>query len=199
MLKSRRQDFKLILCSPITAKYLWLKNSTLQEDKLRNHRSSPHRPTNLPSPSTHHTHPNPRPKPLYVQRTPDEMALHREKGLCYNCDEKWSPTHCCKGRVLLLIANTPTPKQIDPNPELSPSLVPKTTLELESLADSNPPHISLHALSGLPSLRPFASSVLSAINASLSSLIAAAPTTSSNRESPSSSTFSPNLLPLFTC
>lgn len=32
------------------------------------------------------------------------MAERREKGLCFNCDQKRSRNHKCKGRFLLLVA-----------------------------------------------------------------------------------------------
>lgn len=31
------------------------------------------------------------------------MKDRREKGLCYNCDEKFSPCHCCKTQTLFLL------------------------------------------------------------------------------------------------
>ncbi|KAJ0092522.1 hypothetical protein Patl1_25459 [Pistacia atlantica] len=34
--------------------------------------------------------------------TPTEIQLHREKGLCYNCDEKFVIGHRCKGKSTLL-------------------------------------------------------------------------------------------------
>nr|KYP48232.1 hypothetical protein KK1_030116 [Cajanus cajan] len=37
--------------------------------------------------------------------TPAELASRREKGLCYNCNEKFSAGHRCKGSALLLIAD----------------------------------------------------------------------------------------------
>ena len=87
------------------------------------------------------------------------MALCCEKGLCYNCDEKWNSTHLCKGRVLLFIAENTTSKPDNPNPDFStPSSLcpePVTSLDLEPITDTNPPHISLHALSGLPSSETF--------------------------------------------
>ena len=52
------------------------------------------------------------------------MALHREKGLCYNCDEKWNSTHRCKGRVLLFIADNTTSEPDDPNPDFSTPFFP---------------------------------------------------------------------------
>ena len=87
------------------------------------------------------------------------MALHREKGLCYNCDEKWNSTHRCKGRVLLFIADNTTSEPDDPNPDFStpffPCPEPTTSLDLEPITTTNPLHISLHALFGLPSSEIF--------------------------------------------
>ena len=86
----------------------------LQEDKL-NHRRKHSKPpftTHQPSPLTI---PNPTPsqpprrKQPFVQRTQEDMALRREKGICYNCEEKWSPSHHCKGRVIFFIANSDNP------------------------------------------------------------------------------------------
>ena len=87
------------------------------------------------------------------------MALRREKGLCYNCDEKWSSTRRCKGRVLLFIADNPSPIPDEPIPEpslaLLPEPIPATPIDFDTSSDLNPPHVSLHALSGLPSSETF--------------------------------------------
>uniref|UniRef100_A0A2N9G2Y4 Ty3 transposon capsid-like protein domain-containing protein n=1 Tax=Fagus sylvatica TaxID=28930 RepID=A0A2N9G2Y4_FAGSY len=41
---------------------------------------------------------------MQVQRlTPMQMSERRKKGLCYNCDERWSSNHRCKDRKLYLI------------------------------------------------------------------------------------------------
>jgi hypothetical protein len=41
---------------------------------------------------------------MQVQRlTPMQMSERRKKGLCYNCDERWSSDHRCKDRKLYLI------------------------------------------------------------------------------------------------
>ena len=64
----------------------------LQEDKLhdhyRSHKVTPpynhHQPISLAPP------PSPNSRQSFVHRTLEEMVLRREKGLCYNCDEKWS-------------------------------------------------------------------------------------------------------------
>lgn len=83
------------------------------------------------------------------------MAFRREKGLCYNCDDKWSPNHRCKGRILLFIAYDLPPNDGDPN-----SITPNSCLEdnggdSEPAMDTSFPHVSLHAMSGLPSSETF--------------------------------------------
>ena len=35
--------------------------------------------------------------------TPAELREKREKGLCYNCDQKYSATHRCRSKFLLLM------------------------------------------------------------------------------------------------
>ena len=42
--------------------------------------------------------------PLPIHRlSPSELREKREKGLCYNCDQKYTLTHCCRNRYLLLL------------------------------------------------------------------------------------------------
>ena len=128
----------------------------LQENKIndrrRNYKPSPF-PSPISLPSSALSGP-PRPKAPFVQRTPDKMAFRREKGLCYNCEDKWSSTHHCKGGVFLFIA--------DPDhPDLSlNSLTSETTtpfIDHHTTLDPTPPtsHISLNALSGLLALETF--------------------------------------------
>ena len=129
----------------------------LQEDKIRDRRQAP--PRNHNTPSASYAPPTRKPHSTYVQRTPDEMALRREKGLCYNCEEKWSSTHRCKGRVLLFIADNPSPTSDEPisEPPLLPlpEPTPACPPDLDSTSELTPPHVSLHALSGLPSSETF--------------------------------------------
>jgi hypothetical protein len=64
----------------------------------------------------------------------EEMKEHREKGLCYNCDEKFRPGHKCKSLTLFLIDGN---DYCDEDMDCSP--------------DSNAiqhPEISLHAIAG---------------------------------------------------
>lgn len=49
--------------------------------------------------------PAPPPKTQYKQLTEAEMAEKRDKGLCFNCDQKFSRNHRCPARYLLLIAD----------------------------------------------------------------------------------------------
>ena len=83
------------------------------------------------------------------------MAFHREKGLCYNCDDKWSSNHRCKGRILLFVADNPTQDSGEPG-STAPSLASEENLgDPDCVTDPSPPHISLHAMSDLPSSETF--------------------------------------------
>ena len=71
------------------------------------------------------------------------MQARREKGLCYNCDERFHPGHCCKPKFLLLLAN--------PGSELKEQLSMENTIMQEdptpTVAEPSA-YISLHALEG---------------------------------------------------
>jgi len=60
--------------------------------------------------------PTPQPSPSipFKKLSPEELALHREKGLCFNCDEKFSRGHCCSSKMFLSITDE------DGNPALIP-------------------------------------------------------------------------------
>lgn len=48
--------------------------------------------------------PNPLIDKLPIKRlTPVERQLKIDKGLCYNCDEKWTRNHQCKRKMSLLL------------------------------------------------------------------------------------------------
>ncbi|KHN33219.1 Transposon Ty3-I Gag-Pol polyprotein, partial [Glycine soja] len=126
----------------------------LQEDKLKDRRSlsqRPHPPPTSISPANLST----KPKTPYVQRTPEEMAFRRERGLCYNCDDKWSSGHRCKGRILLFVADDVTQDSGEPG-------ITNNTIDFDDnlsnpdpTSDSSSPHISLHAMAGSPSPETF--------------------------------------------
>ncbi|XP_027337502.1 uncharacterized protein LOC113851229 [Abrus precatorius] len=134
----------------------------LQEDKFhdlhkgsRNHFSfSPPSFSSTPSPLPSTGRPLPPllptpPRTNYKKLTHEEMLSRREKGLCYNCDEKFHPGHKCKARFFLLVAEAtdddttfPSTSLVDPDPDPLPSETEPT--ELSSA------QISFNALSGLP-------------------------------------------------
>lgn len=126
----------------------------LQEEKLRDKRTPPPQ-SSQPLPSNSSTNLNPKSKTPYVQRTPEDMAFRREKGLCYNCDDKWSPNHRCKGRILLLVADTSPSDDGDPSLDTTISILEANEGEPEKVPDTSFPHVSLHAMSGLSSSETF--------------------------------------------
>lgn len=94
----------------------------LQEDKLHDlarvsrQRQSPWQlpSRNTPTPSMEVTPlaksasrilPVPPTKPRFRHLSADEMNEKREKGLCFNCDQRWSRSHKCGARVFLMLAN----------------------------------------------------------------------------------------------
>ncbi|XP_006582654.1 uncharacterized protein [Glycine max] len=124
----------------------------LQEDKLRDRRTLMPRPY---PPSSAPTNLTSKPKAPYVQRTPEEMAFCREKGLFYNCNDKWSSNHHCKGRILLFVADDSVPDSGEPEAIIPSSSSDTTISDLDLTTETTPPHISLHAMSGLPSSETF--------------------------------------------
>lgn len=101
----------------------------LQEDKIEDRKRS-YKGKGVfapPSNTSQKTLPNQSPQPQtpsnpssgrfqFKRISPEEMAARREKGLCYNCDEKWSNTHKCKGRLFLFVAETDEDGTEDPSP-----------------------------------------------------------------------------------
>ena len=90
----------------------------------------------LPTPST-------RPLPTIKRISPAEMQIRREKGLCYNCDEKFSPSHKCRNRQFMLMLS-------DPDEGDSPPLVDSIDQQdSQPVEDSSMiPHLSFHAYQG---------------------------------------------------
>lgn len=93
---------------------------------------------------TIHRHPAPpkTPPPVPLKcLSPEELALRRERGLCFNCDEQFHRGHKCVSRMFLLIADEEDANLEDP-----------TQLELppDPLDATNPTQaqITLHSLSG---------------------------------------------------
>eukprot|EP00253_Pinus_taeda_P023718 PITA_23718 len=86
---------------------------------------------------------------LKVQKvSPAEMAERRKQGLCYYCDEKYSPGHKCKEPNFFQIGATDYSST-----EEEPPLEEHEPLEEDNQQDnaSDEPVISLHALAGISS------------------------------------------------
>ncbi|XP_075515833.1 uncharacterized protein LOC142550640 [Primulina tabacum] len=98
---------------------------------------TPSRPPLLPTP--------PGPKKSYHMKrlTPAKMLARREKGLCYNCDEKFFQGHKCKGQFFLCIV-----PEVEVAEKASGDESSLVSPEMGSLQDC--PEISLHALVGQP-------------------------------------------------
>ena len=103
------------------------------EDKLRDSKPKPFRPTSHtnpfnPSTSTpNRTIPtNSTPSSFPIKRlTPTQLQERRAQRLCYNCDEKFTPGHkCSTSRFLLLLDDPDTPP--NPNPPIDSPTIPET-------------------------------------------------------------------------
>ena len=46
--------------------------------------------------------------------SPAQVEERRRKGLCYNCDDKWSPEHKCKGAKLFFVGRVRFWTRIEP-------------------------------------------------------------------------------------
>lgn len=66
------------------------------------------------------------PKLPFKHLSAAETQARRDKGLCFNCDEKWGPNHRCKARFLFLLGDDIDGEQTD--------MVPGATVEAEFAA-----------------------------------------------------------------
>ena len=96
---------------------------------------------------------NPKP-PLPVQKlTPVQMSERRKKGLCYNCDEKWSTNHKCRTMKLYIM------EEVDLDEDLEQVIEEESELTEESEESAE---ITLCALLG--STSPSTMRVVACIN-----------------------------------
>ena len=74
--------------------------------------------------------------------TPTELREKREKGLCYNCDQKYSANHRCRSKFLLLLGTDDIDEDIDEDgvaTELTEDLVTGDISSLNALAGQGNP------------------------------------------------------------
>lgn len=92
------------------------------------------------------TPPGPK-RPFTIRKlTSAEMLARREKGLCYNCDEKFFMGHKCQGKFFFLIS--------DEGEDVADIHIEGvSTLPLPTEITTEAPEISLHAMAGLLSPR----------------------------------------------
>ena len=93
----------------------------------------------LPAPALLPTPPK-SPAIPFKRLSPEELASRREKGLCFNCDEKFSQGHMCAPKLFLLIA--------DKEDNLSSDFSFDLSDDNDEANGPSPAQISLHALSG---------------------------------------------------
>jgi hypothetical protein len=108
-------------------------------------------PTNTNAATNNTNNQNP-PRQIRIRRlTPAELQSRRERGLCYNCDDRFQPGHRCRRQFFIIIAD---PENLaNQTKTLTNTLL---QLEFDPLPPPDPndppiqpnPQISLHALLG---------------------------------------------------
>ncbi|RVX03831.1 Transposon Tf2-8 polyprotein [Vitis vinifera] len=84
-----------------------------------------------------------------VQRlSPSQMKERRDKGLCYNCDDKWAPGHKCKSARLFIMECDESSDDEVPKSEVAEGRASKSKEETPIVEIE--PGISIHALVGSP-------------------------------------------------
>lgn len=133
---ARLQEDKLQDITRMSRSKVWHSSSTPTKELIKGGSDS-----TPPSTNTAGLLPTPAAKPRFRHLSSAEMDERREKGLCFNCDQRWSRQHKCGARIFLMVANS------DDDP---------LTSELEQAVDLLDPgdseiqaaQLSLHALSG---------------------------------------------------
>ncbi|XP_016186033.1 uncharacterized protein LOC107627725 [Arachis ipaensis] len=101
-------------------------------------------PVPLNSPNTNNKK-NLNSTPPFKKLSAAEIKMKREKGLCYYCDEKWSPGHRCKTSCYLLIGDEEM-QEILKEPE--PAVIQITNEEQPVVVGPAQPEISFNAMVG---------------------------------------------------
>ncbi|KAG7996678.1 hypothetical protein I3843_01G173600 [Carya illinoinensis] len=94
---------------------------------------------------------------VLIQRlSPTQMKKRRDKGLCYNCDDKWGLGHRCKSAKLFIMECVDSnEEEVDSCPSnlLEASASSSKLISIELDAKEPEPAISIHALVGSPNPR----------------------------------------------
>ncbi|XP_058725452.1 uncharacterized protein LOC131596726 [Vicia villosa] len=91
---------------------------------------------------------NPPKPPTPIKRlSPDELQARREKGLCYNCDERFHTGHRCRRLFHLLIVEPEVMANTDIPPTENDWETPRDSHQIDG-PEPDPAQISLHALMG---------------------------------------------------
>lgn len=124
------------------------------EDRCRSYRGKPNNSAISPSSSSTTTTPAsstpllPTPPKMHFKKlNSEEIAARREKGLCYNCDDKWGPNHKCKARFFFIVAEEDEEPH-DPEPPIADLSVTSEPPPLNPQPDPPNAQISFNALSG---------------------------------------------------
>lgn len=120
----------------------------LHEEKINDHRRvyqsrppssssfPPYSITSKPTPTTPLLPSLPKPPPIPIKRlSPEEMASRQERGLCFNCNKKFSRGHKCPSKFFLLIVDNDDYQESDLSTDMLVSTQPQQA------------QISLHAMS----------------------------------------------------
>ncbi|MCI02609.1 hypothetical protein A2U01_0023642, partial [Trifolium medium] len=109
-------------------------------------------PANPPPPPTFPKTPtSSTPKVQFRKLSQEEMASRRERNLCYNCDETFTPQHRCKGKFFMLISDEDLESPpISEDLDLSDTIVDDAPTLVATDAQ-----LSLHAMSGSPTANTF--------------------------------------------
>ena len=98
-----------------------------------------------PSPSKTQPPTTSNPKVPFRKLTQEEMASRRERNLCYNCDDTFTPQHRCKGRFFMLISEEDIEDLQSEDLSTPPIIVAEETPTPSIPSDAQ---LSLHAMSG---------------------------------------------------
>jgi hypothetical protein len=84
-----------------------------------------------------------------IQRiSPEQMRERRQRGLCYNCDEKWNPSHKCQTPKIYLMHGMEVLGEEKGEDVYYDSSTGEEMIQLPEIQECTDPEISLYAISG---------------------------------------------------